>query len=140
MKVILLQDIRGVGKRYDIKDVRDGYAINFLIAKKFAIQATPHEIARRDAQKYEEQDEIRRLQQQAERMKKEILSFTLKTGARGEVFNSVTKDSIIKMLAEKGSEGIKEIVLEKPIRARGTHTVTVRLKHGIPTVITIETY
>lgn len=139
MKIILLQDIRGVGKRNDIKEVRDGYAVNFLIAKKLGVQATPHEIARRDAIIQKEQQAIQRLKKQAAALEKESLSYALKTGAHGEIFNSITTDDIKKTLEEKGYEGIKEIALEKPIRNAGIHQAVVYFKQGIKTPITIIT-
>lgn len=140
MKVILLQDMQGVGKRHEVKEVRDGYAVNFLIAKKIAVRATPHELARRDARVQKTQEEIRRLQHHAQQIKKETLSCALKTGAHGEVFNSITANDIKKILEETEYKGIKEILLEKPIRTRGVHKGIVHFKHGIQAAITIEAH
>lgn len=138
MRVILLQDIRGVGKRNDIKDVRDGYAVHFLIAKKLGVQATSHEIARRATTIQKAQHEIQRLKEQAAALQQEPLSCVLKTGAHGEIFDSITKNDLKKMLEEKGYEGIKEILLAGPIRNAGTYRIRVHLKHGIEASITIS--
>lgn len=140
MKIILLQDVRGLGKRHDIKEVRGGYAQNFLIAKKLAVQATAGEQTRRNAEIKKEQGEINKIKIQAEHLQKEPLVFSLKTGAQGEIFNSITKENIQKILEENNREGIKEIILEKPIRTPGMHKAIVHLKHGVHATINIQVH
>lgn len=137
MKIILLQDIKKLGRRLDSKDVADGYAMNFLFINKLAMPATPENIARRAELIAREEATRKKIGQDAARLQKEKCILTLKTGAHGEVFNSITKDDIKKMLEEKGYASIKEIVLEKPIRNAGTYQIVVTLKQGIQAPITI---
>lgn len=138
MKVILLQDVRGLGKRHDIKDVRDGYAQNFLIAQKLAASANSTELARRTAQVAHEEHEVRELDLRARECAGQPLIFQVKTGEHGEMFSAINADDIVKALKEKGLEEIKKIKLEKPLRALGRHEVTVRMKYGIEAPVTIE--
>lgn len=137
MKIILLQDIKKLGRRLDSKDVADGYAIHFLFKNKLAMPATPENTARRAELIAREETTRKKIGQDAQRLQKEECIFTLKTGAHGEVFNSITKNDIKKMLEEKGYASIKEIALEKPIRNAGTYQTVVHLKQGIQASITI---
>ncbi len=138
MKIILLQDIRAVGKKNDIKTVSDGYAHNFLFPKKFAIPATLDNKRKRHALIAREEHALVTMRENATRMEKEIIPFTLKTGAHGAVFNSITKNDIAKALAEKGYAGITTIDLHTPIKKIGTHVVVVHFEQGIAASVTIN--
>ncbi len=137
MKIILLQDAHGLGKRNDIKIVSDGYAVNFLFPKKRAIPATAENIARNTTFIKNEERRDAMLHEWAEKLEKEPLLFTLKTGAQGEVFNSITKDDIKKALAERGYTAIKNIELEKPIHTVGAHQAIIDLGKGIKITLAI---
>ena len=139
MKVILLQDIRGLGKRNDIKEVNDGYARNFLIAKKLAIQKTPSAEAQRETHIKKEKEVLLALQETAHALAQEPFNLALKTGAHGEVFSSIGKEDIKKALIEKGYKDCKEIELAKPLRTTGTHKINIHLGRGIQTTITVIT-
>lgn len=138
MKVILLSDIHGVGKRDEIVNVADGYAANFLFPKKLAVQATPSEIAKHAARAKAIAVEMEDLKTLASKLSAEPLAMRLKTGKDGGVFGSITKNDIALALKEKGfnSSG-SEVILPKPIRTGGVHTATLRLGHGIETEIKI---
>ncbi len=130
MKIILRKDVRGVGRKNDIKEVPDGYARNFLIAKNLAVAATPKAIAAAgDAQKREEAL-IAKFKADAEKLAKETLYFFVKTGERGEVFGAVSREDIKKALRERGYEE-GEVVLPKSLKTLGTETVDVRLGRGV---------
>ncbi len=139
MKVVLLEDIRGVGKKNAVVNVSDGYAENFLFVKKLAIPATPGELAKHAARVKDEAASIARLEAEAEKLGKEPLVMPLKTGKHGEVFDSITKDDIAKALGERGCAEIRRVDLEHPIRTIGDHATIVRFAHGVEATITVRT-
>lgn len=139
MKVILLADIKGVGRKNDLVNVAEGYAINFLFPKHLGMQATPAGIAKHDAMIKDEQAEITRLQALVKALGKEPLVMGVKAGAHGEVFDSVTKDDIRKELETKGHIDVREVHIVKPIRIIGDTKATIRFTHGIEGEITIRT-
>jgi len=129
MKVILLQDVKGIGKKMDVKNVSDGYARNFLIPNKFVSAYTEKTL--REKESWDETKKIEAMKQKEENeiLQKEHFEFLVKTGSRGEVFNSVTKESIEKFLEEKGFKKA-EVLLKKPLRELGEHSVEIRLHGG----------
>lgn len=138
MKVILLADVREIGgKKHEIKEVSDGYARNFLLARGLAKLATPaalRELAKMKEQSAKEDaDLIKRLREIARLMNDRHIEFRLKTDAKGNVFGSVTKEMILKELRASGliSTERPEIHLSHPIKQIGDHLVEVNLKKGI---------
>ncbi len=109
MKIILLENIPKLGKKYDIKNVSDGYALNFLIPKKLAVAATSQKVKEIENLKKQEELKNQKIQalfkEWAEKIKNTTLDFRLKTDKSGKTFGSVTKEDIAKQL-EKTS-GIK---------------------------------
>lgn len=137
MKVILLKDVKGVGRAGELITTSDGHAMNLLLPKKLAVQATPQELAKYKAHLEKDAKEIEGLKVLAKKLSSEPLQFTLKTGAHGEVFNSITKEDVITALAKAGHIEIK-VDLEKPIRTLGTHHAVIHLGKGIEAKIKIE--
>lgn len=131
MKIILLQDIKGLGKKFDVKNVADGYARNFLIPKGLAKIATDIAVKKLETQKAgqekEEQEAKIELEKIAKNLENQEFEFTVKTGEKGEVFGSVGKDDI------KTRIGIKDIKvnLERPIKILGEHQVEIDLGKGV---------
>jgi large subunit ribosomal protein L9 len=136
MKIILLQDVNNVGKKYEVKRVSDGYARNFLIPKGLAKPATSESLKWLESQK-----EI--LRKKAEEGLKEVQDFasnldglevviSVKIGEEGQLFESVTCQKIAEKLKEAGF-GIKktQILLEEPIKELGEHQVKVHLEHNL---------
>ncbi len=138
MKVILLKDVKGVGKAGELITTSDGHAMNLLLPKKLAVQATPVELAKYKKHLENDAKEIERLKALAKKLSTEPLRFVLKTGAHGEVFNSITKEDIAIALKKAGYEAIK-IDLEKPLRTLGMHAAVIHLGKGIEAQIKIET-
>jgi len=130
MRVILLQDIKSLGRKNDVKDVNDGYARNFLIPKKLAAPLTAE--AREQKKQLEEKKQklITKLKETAKKIANETLVFPVKTGEKNEVFGSVTKDDIKKALEKKGYE-TQRIVLAHPLKALGEYLVEVDFGRGI---------
>lgn len=130
MKVILLADVRGVGRKNEVKEVADGYARNFLIARKLAVAADASGMAAKSAADAKEQAERDRLQALAQKLAGLTFEFAMKTGEHKEVFGSISKRDIETALREKGiTEG--QVILEHPIKATGEHSVEVSFGKGV---------
>ena len=134
MKIILLQDVRGVGKKYEVKEVADGYGRNFLVAKGLAKAVTPETQKQVMAQKARMEKEgaefKKRLGELARNINTHHLEFHLRTDSKGSVFGSVTKEMILKAMREHEwlrTERV-EVQLPHPIKEIGDHEVAVRLK------------
>ena len=138
MKIILLKDIKNIGRAGELITVSDGYATNLLLPKKWGVQATPQELTKHKARIEKDAQETKRLKTLAKKLADEPLRCTLKTGPRGEVFNSITKEDIAATLKKSGCEAVK-IDLDKPLRTLGTHHAIIHLGKGIEAEISIET-
>jgi len=139
MKVVLLQDVKGLGRRMDIKEVSDGYARNFLIPQKLAVPADRQNIGRRAEFESKETTLLNSLRLIAERLANEVLIFKIKTGAKGEVFSSITNEDIKKaLLAKKLINESAEILLDKPLRAIGEQRVPINLGRGVRAEIMVS--
>ncbi|HXF44140.1 MAG TPA: 50S ribosomal protein L9 [Candidatus Paceibacterota bacterium] len=140
MKVILLQNIRGLGKKYDTKDVSDGYARNFLVPRGLAEAATGEALKRlaelRSVRNAARERLIAELKSEAENIKGEKIIFNMKTGAKGEIFGSVTARDIRDELEKLGvRHGVP--VLSKPIKELGETKVEINFGEGIRTQILV---
>lgn len=137
MKVILLQDVPGTGKKNQILNVSDGYARNFLFPRKWAMEATVQavkEVERRN--EVERQKELARRQEALEtanQLKDKVIALSAKGGEKGKLYGSVTSQEIADaLLAQHGIEIDKrKIELPEPIRTAGDSQVTVSLYAGI---------
>ena len=106
MKVILLADVKGTGKKNDVIEVSDGYARNCLFKKKLAIEATSTEINavqnKLKAQEFHKAEEIKKWKELAAKMKNAEIKCTVKCGENGKIFGSVTSKEIADKLVEAG--------------------------------------
>ncbi len=137
MQIILLKDIKGLGKKNEIKNVADGYAKNYLVPRNLAREADKPAIGKLkneiEAKKNKEQNQKRKLDSIVSALKNNPLIIPIKTGERGEVFGSVTKAEIIKELSNKlnlDKEAVSEIELselDRPIKTLGKHLVKLKL-------------
>ncbi|HLI91804.1 MAG TPA: 50S ribosomal protein L9 [Ktedonobacteraceae bacterium] len=141
MKVILLQDVAGLGKAGDLKDVANGYARNYLLPRRLAAGATPGLIANREQRVAAEQRKLEKQaeenRQRAERLSQVTLTFKAKVGSQGRLYGSITSADIAEALRE--AEGIvidrRMIELPEPIRSLGTFSVPVKVAtHLEPTI------
>jgi len=148
MKVILLQNIKGLGNKFDVKQVKDGYGHNFLLPKKLVKIATAKTIKELEAQKAAWQKQEEETKNKLEVLTKELsekeFQFTLKTGEKGEVFGSITKDDIQKAILALISNfqflisNNVEVNLERPIKTLGPHQVGINLGKGVKAEIKIN--
>lgn len=142
MKVIFLKDVPKIGKKYDIKEVADGYARNFLIKNKLAVMATTEEIKRieslKDRVDQEYQTRIVEFKKYANDLSKTKLEFTLKSDEKGSIFGAVNEDDIAARLKEKGVI-IKpeQIKLKKHLKEVGEHIVKIKFSPEIEADVTI---
>jgi large subunit ribosomal protein L9 len=147
MKIILLQDVRGVGRKYDVKEVADGYARNFLIPRRLAKPATDEALSELQAQRENLVKQLKIWQDKLKEIQKffeeKPLVFKLKVGERGEVFGSVTKKEIEEalrkvlretnkeLLPEANRDFLIEVRLNKPLKTLGSHQVVIDLGRGV---------
>ena len=137
MKVILLQDIKNVGKKDEIINSSDGYARNYLFPKKLAVEARKDNLnqlkARQDTAKRKKEQEKEDAKQLAEKLKKITLSIQVKAGENGKIFGGVTAKEIAENLKEQQSIEIdkKKIMVKETIKALGNYSVEIKLYEGI---------
>lgn len=137
MKVILLDNIKGVGKKDEIINANDGYARNFLFPKKLAVEATKDNLlklkAKQDANQYRKNQEKEEAEELAKRLKDITLKIKVKAGENGKIFGGVTSKEISENLKEQEKIEIdkKKIVLNETIKNLGVVTVDVKLYEGI---------
>ncbi len=143
MKVILIDEIRGLGTRGDIVSVKDGYARNFLIPKQLAREATPGNLksVEQERKKWalltnQEKDAA---QKSADAVKGTKIRIVKRVGESGHLFGSVTSNEIADALTAKGVDIDKRrIELAHPIKTLGTHDVEVRLHRDVTAHIQVE--
>ena len=144
MKVILLQDVKGKGKKGQMIEVSDGYARNFMLPKKIAIEATPDAINTMRMNDKATQERIAKEKAEALALSKQLRELTLvvtaKGGGAGRLFGSVTNQEIADAL--KAKTGItldkRKIVIADTIKSVGTYTVTCKLGYEITALLTVK--
>lgn len=134
MKVVLLKDVAGVGRRNEVKNVSDGYALNLLIPKKLAIIGSPSSIAHAERIQYEAEAE-RKIQEDLlfknlssmEGVRVEILG---KSNEQGHLFASIHGETIVSELRRQRGIALLPgfLELDKPIKEVGEHRISVRIK------------
>ena len=144
MKILFLKDVRPTARAGDVKEVKNGFARNFLIPQGFAVQATEHELRR--ASKLRAQAEDRRLveakewQDVADALKDQKVRIEVRTGPTGRLYGSVTNTMIAAKLGEMTDREIdrKGIQIPAPIRAVGDYKVPARFVEGVSAIIVVE--
>ncbi len=141
MKVILLQDVKNVGKKGEVKEVSDGYARNFLIMRKLAVQASSDSLKVLDRQKEaaakDEAKQVAKAQVIKEELAKEVFKFKVNV-KNGRVFNSVSTKQIQEALKAKGYTIDKRKILDpEPITSLGYTDVKIELHKGVIATIRV---
>ena len=143
MKVILLQDVKGKGKKGQMIEVSDGYARNFMLPKKLAQEATPDAINTMKMNDKATQERIAREKAEALEISKKLRAMTLvvkaKGGGAGRLFGAVTNAEIASALEKQGIKLDKrKIVLNETIKNVGTYTATCKLGYEINAPLTVK--
>ena len=139
MKVILLQDIQGTGKKDQILEISDGYARNYLLPRKMAREATAEAVNALEKSKGADRhrQEVRRHEAEVKsrELKGKVIQLEVRGGENGKLFGSVTTDQIAAALKEQHGVDVdrRKLELEEPIKTAGQFFVTVKLVAGIST-------
>ena len=144
MKVILLEDVKTLGKKGEIVNVNDGYARNFILPKKLGLEATGKNLNDLKLQKANEDKRAKELLDEAkifaENIKDKVMLLTIKTGEGGKTFGSVSTKEIAQ--AAKDQYGIevdkKKLQLSEPIKTVGTHLVAYKVHPKVTAQITVK--
>ncbi len=137
MKVILLQDIKNVGKKEEIINANDGYARNYLFPKKLAIEATKDNLMKLQAKKTSEankkQAEIEENKKIAEKLEKMTLTIKAKAGANGKIFGGITAKEVSEAIKSECNIEIdkKKIVLKETIKNLGEFSAEIKFGDGV---------
>ncbi|TSC81623.1 MAG: large subunit ribosomal protein L9 [Parcubacteria group bacterium Gr01-1014_19] len=126
----MLQDVKKIGRKFDIKDVSDGYARNFLISKKLAIPADDSALRLKAEMDRKDQEAKASAVAAVRKLSGEILEFKVRSGDKGEVFGSVTEADIKKSLEAKGYQGFS-VDLDHSLRFLGDRDVDLVFGKGI---------
>jgi large subunit ribosomal protein L9 len=142
MRVILLKDIENLGKKYEVKEVKAGYARNFLILRGLAKLATPEALKWAKKQREKEiqraEEELKKIQELASSVDGLELTFSVKIGKKDQLFESITRQKISEKLKEQGFNIKKtQIALEKPIKELGEFPIKIHFNHNLEAEITI---
>lgn len=143
MRVILLKDVKGQGKKGDVVDVSDSYARNYLIKGGYAEQATAVKIndiaQKKAAADFHKAEDLKAAREVAAQLKGKKFTLKVKAGAGGRLFGSATAADISDALAEAGfTVDKKKIVLPSPLREVGEYDVELRLFEGVSVKIVIK--
>ena len=143
MKVILKQDVKGLGREGDLKEVKDGYARNFLLPTHRAVIADKGAVANweRHRDQREERDRAVRADAEAlaEKLRELKLEIPVKAGERGRLFGAVTGHQIADLIHAEGIELDRHALhLREPIKALGDYKIDVRLMPGVEATVSVS--
>lgn len=144
MKVILLADVKSVGKKGQLINVSEGYAKNFLLPRNLAAEATKSNLNEYELKQKSEarraQEELEQAQQIADALKDQTVTITVKTGGNGKLFGSVTNKEVAEAIVAQTKLPIdkKKVSIGDPIKMVGTRTAVIRLHPKVTAEVTIK--
>ncbi len=142
MKVLLLADVKSVGKKGEVVEVADGYGKNFLIKKgmaKAASASTIHEAQQKqEAQAFHKAEEVKALKALAEKMEGMTVAVKIKTGENGKMFGSVNSQHVAAALEELGYDIDKKKIKMDSVKALGSLPAEIRFMEGVTAKITVR--
>ena len=145
MKVIFLENIKGVGKKDEIINANDGYARNFLFPKKLAVEANKGNLAnlksKQDSNKFKRDTERKEAEEIAKKINDIVLKIKVKAGENGKIFGGVTAKEISENLKSEFNLDIdkKKISLKETIKTLGTTNVDIKLFEGVAAKLKVST-
>jgi len=145
MKVILLQDVKGTGKKDQIVEASDGFARNYLIPRKMAREATAEAVnaiqKSKSADKHREDVRRAEAEERSRKLKGKVIQLTVRGGENGKLFGSITSADIAEAVKEQSGADIdkKKIQLDSPIKQVGDFEVPVKLFHEVSAVLKVKT-
>ncbi len=142
MKVILLQDVKELGRKGEIKEVAEGYARNFLLPRGLAVEATPANLKRHQHDEKKKEDRLAKVLAEAEKTAKQldgmVLEIVARAGEGGRLFGSVTSSDIARELQKKKvTVDRRRIELEEPLKSLGSYRVRVRLHQNVAATLQV---
>lgn len=143
MKIILIKDISNLGKKLEIKNVKPGYARNFLIPQNLAIPATKGNLKWQEKEiskeKEKEEKRTKEIQEMIARLKNLKLKVAVKVGEKEELFEKINSSKIVKILEKEGFKISKEnVILKEPIKTIGEYTIPISFGEDLKTKIKIK--
>lgn len=144
MKVILLQDIKGTGKKDQILEISDGYARNYLLPRKLAREATAEAVNSvanaKSADKHREEVKRAEAEQMARDLKGKVVRLAVRGGENGKIYGSVTNDQIASAIKEQLKVDVdkRKIEVEEPIKNAGQHFFNLKLMAGVSTRLIVN--
>lgn len=144
MKIILLEDVKSLGKKDEIVDVSDGYARNYVLPKKLGLEATSKNLNDLKLKKAHEDkvaaEILAQAKELADKMKDESITLSIKVGEGGKTFGSVSSKEIAEAMKSQLGHNIekKKIVLKEPIKSLGTHIVDIKLHTKVTAQMSVK--
>lgn len=143
MKLILLQDVKNLGKKGDLVEANDGYARNFIIPKKFGVEASPKNLNDLRQQKLNEEKHQAEILAEAENiasaLKDKVVRLSIRVGKEGKVFGQIsTKEIAEEVKKQFGLEIDKKKIVSDSIKAAGTYKISVKLHPKVVGEFTVE--
>lgn len=144
MEVILLEDVKALGKKGELVSVSEGYARNFILKKNLGIEATPKNLNDLKLKKANEEKVAKERLEEAKKlageMEKMSVTLNMKSGKDGRTFGSISTKEIAVAVKEQLNLELdkKKLVLDEPIRTLGTHIVSVRLHRDVTAKLTVK--
>ena len=143
MKVILIKDLKGKGKKGDVIDVNPTYAMNVLIKQGIAKEATASNLndnqGQKNAQAFHHAEKVKEYQAIADGLKDKVIEVGLKFGANGKAFGSITKQEVFNKLAELKVPADKKMILDfEPIKSVGEYTITIQFMKEVKCEIKVQ--
>ena len=143
MKVILLKDVKGTGKKDDIVEASDGFATNFLLKKGLAVpaskQAVNENVQKKEAAAFHKEEQRKADKELGDKLKGQSVVVKVKSGENGKIFGSITNKEIAEQLKTMGYEiKKKKIIVPAPIKNTGVYDISVRISAEVTTNIKVE--
>lgn len=142
MLVLLIENVKNLGKKNEIKNVSDGYANNFLFVKKLAIKATPELVQKAKAaetlEKERQKKEAENIKEQAKKINDKRFIIKVKAGEEGQLFEAVSAIKIAEKINQNGfSVDAKQIIINEPIKKVGEHKAIVKFNAELESTVNI---